>query len=124
MRLGLEVAGDVLAVAVHRGGLAGQPDDAPALGDDGRRVRPALLLLASLEILRHRGSFRRSPSFCGGPPRTPASPNAVRIGRDARCRPSQGGSASRSTAGRWGPRVRGEQNGDTRAGPGAATDIW
>src|SRR2546428_13655717 len=123
MRLGLEVAGDVLAVAVHRGGLAGRPDDAPALGDDGRRVRPAFLLLASLEILRHRDSFRRSPPFCGGRPRTAAPANAVSIGRDARCRPSQGGSASRTTAGGWGPRVRGEQDGDRRAGPGATTDI-
>jgi len=34
--LGLEVAGDVLAVRVHCRGLACQPDDAPALGDDGR----------------------------------------------------------------------------------------
>src|SRR5262247_84496 len=35
MRLGLEVAGDVLAVAIDGRGLAGHPDDAPALGDDG-----------------------------------------------------------------------------------------
>src|SRR2546426_7926157 len=52
MRLGLEVTGDVLAIAVHCRGLAGQPDDAPALGDDGRRGRPTLLRLAPFQSLR------------------------------------------------------------------------
>src|SRR5262249_23212596 len=61
MRLGLEVAGDVLAVAIDGRGLAGQPDDAPTLGDDGRRVRPVLLRVGALEILRHGGSFLPYP---------------------------------------------------------------
>src|SRR4029450_8013127 len=55
----LEVACDVLAVAVGCGGLPGQPDDASPLGDDGRRVRAILLKLGPLEIFRHGGSFPR-----------------------------------------------------------------
>src|SRR5215813_259025 len=48
-RLSLEVAGDVLAGAIHGGRLPGQPYDAPALGDDGRRVGASPLSLARLE---------------------------------------------------------------------------
>ncbi len=42
--------------------------------------------------------------------------------RGARRRPSRGGSASQSTAGGWGPRVRGEQDGDRPAGRGATLE--
>src|SRR6266852_5868952 len=42
--------------------------------------------------------------------------------RGARRRPSRGGSASHSTAGGWGPRVRGEQDGDRPAGRGATLE--
>src|SRR3989449_10069583 len=80
MRLGLEVAGDVPAVAVHRRGLPGQPDDASALGDDGRRVGPALLLLVPFWILRHPGSFLRSPTSAMNGPRTPVAAGAASIG--------------------------------------------
>src|SRR6266511_5910807 len=80
MRLGLEVAGDVLAVAVHRRGLAGQPDDASALGDDSRRVRPALLLVGPFEILHHRDSFLRSPTSAMNGPRIIVAAGAASIG--------------------------------------------
>src|SRR3989475_6275527 len=42
--------------------------------------------------------------------------------RGARRRPSRGGSASHSTAGGWGPCVRGEQDGDRPAGRDATTE--
>src|SRR5437868_9168224 len=50
-RLLLELPGDVAAVQVDERRLAGEPDDAPALADDGGGIGAALLRLARRQVL-------------------------------------------------------------------------
>src|SRR5439155_26457417 len=56
-RLGLEVAGAALAIAVDKGGLTRQPDGAAALRDDRGGIRADLLTLAGFQMRPlHRAS--------------------------------------------------------------------
>src|SRR6266436_7817699 len=61
LHLRLEIVGDIAAVVVARGRLAGDPDDLAAVGDDARRKRPRQLERRLLHILRGRcGNRQRS----------------------------------------------------------------
>src|SRR5712691_8008692 len=59
LHLRLEIVGDVLAVVVARGRLAGDPDDLAAVGDDARRERPRQLERRLLHVLRGRCGNRQ-----------------------------------------------------------------
>src|SRR6266581_273736 len=59
LHLRLEIVGDVAALVVARGGLAGEPDDFPAVGDDARRERPRQLERSFLHVRRRVGRDRQ-----------------------------------------------------------------
>src|SRR5262245_8164641 len=62
----VELAGDVLAVQVGHGGLAGEPDGLAALGDDGGGEGAALLEVGAFEVLNLCGRGHRSPYNSSG----------------------------------------------------------
>src|ERR1700722_368073 len=53
LHLRVEVAGDVVALRIACRGLAGEPDGATALRDDGGRIGARLLKLARLQVVSH-----------------------------------------------------------------------
>jgi hypothetical protein len=53
--LALEVAAQVAALAVLERGLAGEPDDASALGDDARREGALLLSFVLFHVVGRHG---------------------------------------------------------------------
>src|SRR5262249_8711382 len=68
--LRLELSGNIVAGLVARRRLPGEPDDAPALRDDGGRVCPRRLELGLLQIFRHD----RLPDRPTGARRAPTTP--------------------------------------------------